>query len=117
MMAILFISLFATDAFNSNLPIWQQLKDFAIHLVPSMILTIILIIAWKHELIGGIIFALIAVAFSPLIYLNNRNINHYTVSQSVNTVLLVAFPFFIVGGLFILSYCMKKKNRQKLNTS
>jgi len=45
--AILFISLFALDAFQPDLTIWQQLEAFLMHLIPSFILLILLLIAWK----------------------------------------------------------------------
>ena len=37
-LSILFISMFALDAFAPNLTIWQQITDFLIHLIPSFIL-------------------------------------------------------------------------------
>ena len=58
-LAILFISMFALDAFNPEKTIWQQIGDFLIHLIPSFVLIIILIIAWKREFIGGIIFIIV----------------------------------------------------------
>ncbi|MCU0368442.1 MAG: hypothetical protein MUF39_06395, partial [Cyclobacteriaceae bacterium] len=37
-LAILFISLFALDAFGSGLSIWQQIGGFLIHMIPSLAL-------------------------------------------------------------------------------
>jgi hypothetical protein len=37
-LAILFISVFALDAFDPELSIWQQIVGFLIHLIPSFIL-------------------------------------------------------------------------------
>ena len=68
---ILFVSLFAADAFSPGLTIWQQLGAFVIHLIPSFILLTFLIVAWKWELIGGIIFIIIGLALSPVIYVHN----------------------------------------------
>ncbi|MBT8327059.1 MAG: hypothetical protein KJP21_05005, partial [Bacteroidia bacterium] len=63
-LAILFVSMFALDAFGHGKTIWQQLGDFLIHLIPSFALTILLIVAWKRELIGGILFTLIGIGLS-----------------------------------------------------
>jgi len=52
-MVILFISIFALDAFEPERTLWQQLGTLLIHLVPSFILLGILLIAWKWEFIGG----------------------------------------------------------------
>jgi hypothetical protein len=67
-LAILFISIFAADAFAPGLSIWQQLKDFAINLLPDFVLLAIILIAWKWELTGGIIFLIIGVVASPFTF-------------------------------------------------
>lgn len=108
-LAILFISMFALDAFEPGLTIWQQLADFAMHLIPSFILLAILIVAWKWELIGGIIFTVTGLALSPLVFMNNYEMNH-SVWMSLSIIVLITFPFFVVGILFIVSNNKKKKN-------
>ncbi len=108
-LAILFISLFAADAFAPGLTIWQQLGAFFIHLIPSFVLLAFLIIAWKWELIGGIIFMVIGIAFSPFIFILNYNRNH-SIWLSLVIILSVTFPFVVVGILFLISHRMKKKN-------
>lgn len=109
MLAILFISMFALDAFNPEKTIWQQIGDFLIHLIPSFVLIIFLIIAWKREFIGGIIFILIGLIFSPFIFIHNYNINQ-SLCMSLMIILIITMPFIIVGILFIVSHRMKKKN-------
>ena len=47
-LAILFVSLFAADAFSPELTIWQQLGAFIMHLIPSFILIAFLIIERLH---------------------------------------------------------------------
>ena len=66
--AILFISMFALDAFAPGLTLGQQLLDFLIHLIPSFVLLGILLTAWKWEKPGGIIFILIGLILSPLVF-------------------------------------------------
>ena len=107
-MAILFISLFALDSFDPALTIWRQIGGFLIHLIPSYVLISLLVVSWKWELIGGIIFAAIGVIFTPFIYLHNFQMNH-SVSMSIGIVLMINFPFILVGILFIISYLLKKK--------
>lgn len=110
-LAILFVSLFALDAFAPGLTIWQQLADFSIHLIPSFILLAFLVLAWKKELIGGILFTLIGLAFSPFVYEMNYH-RTQSVGVSLVIILMISFPFIVVGVLFILSHVMKKKNLQ-----
>ncbi len=108
-LAILFISMFAADAFAPELTIWQQLGDFLMHLIPSFVLLGILVFAWKKELYGGILFTVIGIGMSPFIYKHNYNMNH-SVSMSLSIILMITFPFIVVGVLFITSYFMKKKD-------
>ena len=108
-LAILFISLFALDSFSPDLTIWRQIGDFLKHLIPSFVLIILLIVAWKWEFIGGIIFTLIGLGFSPFIFMHNYKMNQ-SVWHSLTTILIITMPFVIVGILFIVSHKKKKKN-------
>jgi hypothetical protein len=107
--AILFISIFALDAFGPGLTIWHQLGAFFMHLIPSFILLVLLIVAWKWELIGGIILAVLGLALSPLVFMHNYEMNH-SIGMSLGIIAMITFPFFVVGILFIISHNKKKKN-------
>ncbi|HEY5689107.1 MAG TPA: hypothetical protein VIS27_12460 [Yeosuana sp.] len=106
--AILFISLFALDAFETGPTIWKQITAFLIHLIPSFILTILLIIAWKKELLGGILFLIISLVFSPIIFKMNYNMNH-SFWMSMGIIFLITIPFAVVGILFIMSHFRKRQ--------
>jgi hypothetical protein len=112
LLAILFVSLFAADAFAPELTIWQQLGAFIIHLIPSFILLAFLIVAWKWEYVGGLIFLIIGAVLSPIVFMHNYNMNH-SVWMSLGIILSITIPFVIVGALFLVSYFLKKKNRLK----
>ncbi len=111
-LAILFISLFAADAFDPGLTSGQQILGFIIHLIPSFVLIALLIIAWKWEYLGGIIFMIIGIGLSPFIFMGNYRMNH-SVWLSLSIIMAVTLPFAIIGFLFILSHFLKKKNRVK----
>ena len=116
-LAILFVSMFAADAFDPELTIWQQLGAFLMHLIPSFILLALLIVAWKWELIGGVIFTVIGIGLSPLIFQHNYAMNQ-SVSASLIIILMITFPFIVVGILFIISHFMKKReatNQEAIN--
>lgn len=106
--AILFISVFALDAFQPELTVWQQIQAFAMHLIPSFILLLILIIAWKWELAGGIIFLLIGIGLSPLVFMHNYRMNG-SIGTSLMIIATITFPFILVGILFILGHRIKSK--------
>ncbi|HWR99183.1 MAG TPA: hypothetical protein VN249_01135 [Prolixibacteraceae bacterium] len=111
-LAILFISMFALDSFAPGLTIWEQIRDFLIHLIPTYILLAILIIAWKWEKTGGIILMISGLGLSPSVFLLNF---HRTGSiwMALGIVLIINIPFVMVGALFVLSNYLKKKNGWK----
>jgi hypothetical protein len=110
MLAILFASVFAFDSFSTANSIWQQLLEFLIHLIPSYILLIVLLIAWKFELIGGVIFILLSVGFAPFIFMHNYQMNH-SIGICLEIVMLINFPFLLAGILFVLDH--KNKNKKQ----
>jgi len=108
-LAILFVSMFAFDSFDSRLTIWQQIGAFLIHLIPSYILIGLLIVAWRWELVGGIIFAVIGFATSPFVFYHNYGLNH-SIGVSLHIIFMITVPFILIGALFIICYYMKKKD-------
>jgi hypothetical protein len=109
-LAILFVSMFALDSFDPRLTLWQQFQEFFMHLIPSFILILFLIVAWKWELVGGMILIAVALGFTPFVYTHNFYMNH-SVWKSLSIILVINFPFILTGALFMLSYFLKKKNR------
>jgi hypothetical protein len=109
-LAILFISIFALDAFNTDQTFWQKIADFSMHLIPSFVIIVLLIVAWKWELPGGILMIVLAIGFMPLVYSMNFA-RTQSVLISLSIVLMINFPFVVTGVLFILSYFLKRKNR------
>ena len=114
-LAILFVSMFALDSFEPGMPLLQQLGRFFMHLIPTFVLIIFLVAAWKWELPGGIIFMLIGLGFTPIVYMMNYHMNN-SVWMSVSVVLMINFPFVLVGILFVLSHFLKQKNTKTPET-
>ncbi|MDC1379765.1 hypothetical protein N8273_03915 [Algibacter sp.] len=108
-MGILFISMFSIDALNSELTLWQQILSLSMHLIPSFVLILLLLLSWKRELIGGIIFMIIGLGFSPIIFIHNFKMNQ-SIWMSLGVILVITIPFVIVGVLFIVSHYRKKKS-------
>lgn len=92
-LAILFMMMFSLDCFEGGVA-KDILICFIMHNIPALIILGVLIIAWKWELIGGILF--VAVSFSGAIYFNGFGGNW--------GVLPVMAPFLLTGILFILYY-------------
>src|SRR3989338_3943336 len=57
-MFILFLALMSLDIFEGNYWFWGTILGLFMHNIPAIILLIVLIISWKHEIVGGIAFVL-----------------------------------------------------------
>lgn len=53
---ILFISLFALDVFDAHTGFWETMFALFMHLIPSILLAITIVIAWKREWFGALLF-------------------------------------------------------------
>jgi hypothetical protein len=106
-LALLFVSMFSLDAFDPGLSIGQQILGFIMHQIPVFILLALLIVAWKWEYTGGLIFIILGVILSVLVFIWNYKMNH-SIPMSLLVILMVTIPFVLVGVLFIVSYSKKR---------
>jgi hypothetical protein len=100
--SILFMAMFSLDAFAGNESFGMKMLGFLMHNIPVLIVTAILIIAWKWEVAGGILFIL---AFTA------GTIFFHSFTGNPGSIVVIA-PFLIIGILFILHgflYPLKKK--------
>jgi cytochrome b561 len=104
--------MFALDSFAPGLTLIQQIGAFLMHLVPSFVLLALLILAWQQELVGGSLFVLIGIIFSPIIYQHNFRMNH-SVMISLQVILLITFPFIVTGTLFIIHHFLARKAKKE----
>lgn len=111
--AILFISLFALDAFAPELTFWQQLGGFFMHMIPSFVLVILLTYAWKHEKWGGILFMLLGLIFTPIIFNWNYRMNN-SVWISLSILAIITLPFVVVGLMFLTHHQIHRRNQKEV---
>jgi len=74
------------------------------HNIPSLILLAVLIISWKYEIFGGIVFIL-AGLFYIFLLLFRAQFEWYMLSW----IIIVAGPAFLIGILFIIGWVKKNK--------
>jgi len=101
---VLFLMLFSLDVFQSNLTVGEIALALFMHNVPALILLMILIISWRHEIIGGIVFNLVGLLYI-LMLITDPNFHWYMLFWS----LIISAPAFIVGILFFINW-IKKNN-------
>ncbi len=103
---ILFLAMFSLDIFGNNYTFWETVLGLLMHNIPSIILAILLVVAWKYEWVGGVAFILGGI-FYIIILLMNPTFEWYMLSWSIT----IAGPAFIIGYLWILNWKNKKKNK------
>ncbi len=103
---ILFLMMFSLDVFQPGRTSQQIAIGLFMHNIPALFLLITLVISWKYEIFGGIIFIFAGLLYILMLTLNPR-FEWYMLSWSV----IIAGPAFIIGILFMLNW--QKKHRQK----
>jgi hypothetical protein len=96
--------LFSLDAFNGIEPFNIKLVEFLMHNIPVYIIIIFLIIAWKWEIVGGILLILISI-YGTVFF--------HSFSGNPGSITVIA-PFFLEGLLFIFHklFFFPKKNKE-----
>lgn len=89
---VCFLSLFALDVFEAGQPLGAILVGLAMHLVPSALVLLVVIVAWKHELLGAMMLA------GAGLYYAVEARDHPT------WILVVAGPVFLLAALFVVSW-------------
>lgn len=103
---ILFLAVFSLDVFDGNYGFWGTALALFMHNIPSLVLTLVLIISWKYEIVGGIAFILAGLLYIALIATSASmdGLQLYMITWP----LIISLPAFVVGGLFLLNW---KKNK------
>ena len=127
-LAIVFIGMWALEAVEGKVGLGRQILGFlmAPPFLMSVTLIIILIIAWKRELVGGILIALIGLATAAYVYISTYHRFLHTASkgfrigspgrQALNFVAMISLPLIIVGVLFIISYFLHRPKKLTTQT-
>lgn len=109
-MAILFVSLFALDSFEPDLTMKQQITGFLIHLIPSVILIVMLAIAWRYRFTGGVLFMVVGIAMSMFLFIMNFQ-RTQSVWVTFGIMAAIGLPFFISGVLFVVDHFFGDNNQ------
>lgn len=95
-LAIFFVSLFATDVFSGPASIWEKLLAFVIHASPAIVGAILLAFAWRRPWLGMLVFIAAAILF---VFLTSRGS-----SFEFPSVLILSGPMLAVALLFWMDW-------------
>ncbi len=104
---ICFLALMSLDVFDSGLSFWQTVVGLFMHNIPAFILLIALVISWKYEWVGGVIFILAGVVYIALLLISvlKSGFEWYLLFWAIQ----IAGLAFFIGILFMINWRRKKK--------
>ena len=97
-----FVSLFALDVFGEGYNVFETILAFLIHLIPTGIILIALVVSWRWEWMGGIAFTALGVVY--IVIFRDREFGW-------PTYLIISGPLFLLGVLFLISWLCHKQPR------
>ncbi len=97
---IIFLSLFALDVFGEYRGFELAIALF-MHLIPSFVLALVVVLAWKHDLVGAIVFI-----FAAVFYVWAAGFG-----RPWSWYAFISGPAFLVSILFFLNWLYLRKTR------
>lgn len=97
MILIVLMFMLSFDVFESD-DIWYMLiLGFLIHNIPVFILTIALIVAWKHPLIGAFVFMGAGLFYAIFMFVRGG-------IEMISSIFILGIPAILIGCLFWLTH-------------
>jgi len=95
----LFTSIFAFDVFIEHSGIGNILLALLMHLIPTFLIVFVLILSWRREWIGALIFTLLAIFYIVMVWGRFPLVTYVSISG----------PLFLIGGLFLINWKYKSE--------
>ena len=96
-----FVSIFALDVFSEGYTFWETIGALLMHLVPTYIVVVALLLAWRWEWIGALLFIGLSVFYIVWVWGRFPWV----------TYLVISGPLFVTGVLFLLNWVFRKRLR------
>lgn len=100
---IAFLALFSLDVFGTGAGFWETLAGFLIHNIPVFVLIAVLVIAWKREIVGAVVFILAGLLY---IFLALRGAGDWRMALVWS--LQISGMALLIGGFFLAGWIKKK---------
>ena len=97
------VTMFAFDVFGQGYGLWRTIAAFLVHLIPTYIVIIALIVAWRWEWVGAVVFFALAV-FSVVWSRGRFGFVAY---------LRISGHMVLIGVLFLLSWIYRAQLRKQ----
>jgi hypothetical protein len=94
-----FLALFALDVFEEGGRPEKMVVAFLVHLMPALLVGLVVVLSWRHELFGAITFFALGVLYTAGAWAR--------FPWSVYAV--IAGPLFLVSALLLVNWVSKRK--------
>lgn len=101
---IVFLALMSLDIFDMKLGVWGTIVGLFMHNIPALVLLVVLLISWKHEIVGGIAFILAGLLYIVWVLMKNPFQWYY-----LSWIAQISGIAFLIGILFIIGWNKKRK--------
>ena len=98
---IAFLSMFALDVFGEHLGFLRTLMALAMHLVPSFVLIVALLLAWRWEWIGAALYGAAGLLYIAWVVSMSRPVPPLV---RLNWVGIIAGPALLIAALFLANW-------------
>lgn len=96
---VLFLGMFALDVFDGRHGFLETMIALAVHLIPSLLLIAALILAWRWEWIGAVVYGA-----GGLLYLSEVLPRPLPAAIKASWILCIAGPAILVAALFLANW-------------
>lgn len=106
---LIFLALFSLDVISEATGFWQITLGLLMHNVPVLILLLVLIISWKYEIVGGIVFTIAGFYYLTAVLGIAMRAGfqwHY-----LSSALMIAGPALLIGVLFMIGWFKRKSSK------
>ncbi len=100
MLFVVFLSLFSLDVFSEGGGFWRTLAAFAIHEIPAGIVLAGLLLAWRWEWIGTVVYLGAAAAYGV-----------FSLPRHPDWFLGIGGPLVLIALLFLLNWAKRSEIR------
>lgn len=107
------MTMFSLDVFEPGLSIGEILLGILMHNIPSIIMAVLLAIAWKKEIVGVVSYFGAGIIYIGLVVFNVVNSDlpwYFAITWS----LTIAGPAFVIGALFLI--CWRRRETLQIRT-
>ena len=94
-----FLGLFALDVFGEGYGFWGTIVALLMHLIPSGIVLVVLVLSWRWEWIGAVLFSGLGLLYAFMAF------------SHPSWIVVISGPLFLVAVLFLLNWLYRKQLR------